>query len=386
MGLTRRELIETGLGTVSVLSFSLLKIPGLEKLAMAAEPEKVAEIPVIWMATGSCSGCSVALLNTSSPTIQEVLLDPVLPGMHLSLGFHATVMAASGELAMQAMEKVAREHAGGFVLVVDGATAAKDDGLYCAIGEVDGRPVTGYEHVRRLGGDAMAVLAVGACASSGGIPGAAPNPTSCLSIGELFEREGIETPYVNIPGCPPHPDWIVGTIATVLLGGLEALALDEDHRPAPFFRETIHDNCPLRGHFERGDFAEHFGDQGCLLKLGCKGPITRADCGIRKYNNGTSWCCEAGHPCIGCCHPEFPFEKSMFAPVEPADLPFPAAYPPAQEGPPTKTVGTAAYVTVGLVGIAGFLAGVGVTAAASRLQDQAKQEAEESSSPPGAGE
>jgi hydrogenase small subunit len=180
------------------------------------------------------------------------------------------------------------------------------------LGEIEHQHLTGYEQVRDLGRDAMAVLGVGACASFGGIPAAPPNPTEALPVGELFKRENIRTPLVHIPGCPPHPDWIVGTIAAVLLGGLENLKLDEHLRPAAFFSKTIHEKCPNRGNFDRGDFAERFGDHGCLFKLGCKGLITHADCPTRKFNNGTNWCCQAGHPCIGCCHPRFPFETSMF--------------------------------------------------------------------------
>lgn len=369
MELTRRDFLQTGVGTISVLGFSLYEIPGLAALCEAAEPEPLAEVPVIWIATGVCSGCSVALLNTASPTIQELLLDQVLPGKHVSLAFHTTVMAASGEPAMEALHRVTEEHKGEYILVVDGVTASKDDGLYCAMGEKDGRPITGYAHVRDLGRDAQAVLGVGACAAFGGIPAAPPNPTGCLSVSELFKREGITTPCVNIPGCPPHPDWIVGTIATVLLGGLKALKLDQYVRPAPFFSQCIHDNCPYRGHFDRGDFAEHFGEHGCLLKLGCKGPSTYADCPIRKWNNGTSWCVEAGHPCIGCSEPEFPYEQSLFAPVEPAQLAFPGVYP-ATERDGRKQADADTYVTVGLIGVGGFLAGVGVTAAAKKLRSQ----------------
>jgi hydrogenase small subunit len=382
MALTRRELLERGFGTVSVLTFSLVRFPGLDGRAGAEEPERVAEVPVIWMATGACSGCSVALINTASPTIQEVLLDPVLPGLHVSLGFHSTVMAASGELAMEALESVAREHRGAYVLVVDGVTPVGEDGLFCVIGERNGQPVTAYEHVKKLGGDALAVLAVGACAAFGGIPAAAPNPTQGLSIRQLFEREGIDVPYVNVPGCPPHPDWIIGTIATLLLAGVEGLALDEHHRPAPFFSELIHDRCQYRGNFERGEFAERFGEHGCLLKLGCKGPITRADCPVRKFNNGTSWCCEAGHPCIGCCHPDFPFETSMFTPVEPSQLTFPAAYSRAEE-PTAKGVDTGTYITLGLIGVSAFAAGVGVATAAKRLN--AEEREEEETPPPSLG-
>lgn len=364
MTLSRRQFLEAGLGTISVVGFSLVRIPGLASASRRAEAETVAEIPVLWLATGACSGCSVALLNSASPTIQELLLAPVLPGQHLSLRFHSTLMAASGQEAEEALDRVAREHPGGFVLVVDGATASGEGALHCRMGEVEGRAVTGYERVRDLGREALAVLATGACASFGGIPGALPNPTAARSVAAVFEGEGIATPVVNLPGCPPHPDWIVGTIATLLLGGVEALRLDEQSRPAPFFSRTIHDSCPYRGRFERGEFAERFGEHGCLLKLGCKGPITLGDCPLRKFNNGTSWCCEVGHPCIGCCHPDFPFEKSLFSPVEPDSLDFPALYPPTHRQEARKRADADTYITLGLIGVGGFLAGLGAVAAA----------------------
>ena len=375
MSLTRREFLETaGIGTVSVLGFSLLRIPGLERVAQAAELEKIAEIPVLWMATGSCSGCSVSLLNSAAPTIQEALLGEILPGKHLSLAFHATVMAAQGEQAMETLDSVAAAHKGAYVLVVDGATASAADGLYCNVGEKHEQPITGYQHVRDLARDAGVVLACGACASFGGIPAAAPNPTGALPVGEVLSKEGITTPVVNVPGCPPHPDWIVGTIATFLLGGAEAMQLDESGRPAAFFGELIHDNCPYRGQFDRGEFAEHFGEHGCLIKLGCKGPITKADCAIRKFNNGTSWCVEAGHPCIGCCHEEFPFDKSLFAQVQPAQMGFPSFYP-STAGAAGQQAGSGTYAAVGMIGAAGFLAGVGVTTAARKLHAEAADDA-----------
>ncbi len=259
------------------------------------------------------------------------------------------------------MRGVVAENRGAFVLLVDGATATAADGFYCSIGETEaGEPITGYSLIRDLAGDAAAVLAIGTCSSFGGIPAASPNPTGCVSVGALLGREGIPTPVVSIPGCPPHPDWIVGTVATVLLGGVEALNLDEHGRPAAFFGPLIHDNCTYRGHYDRGDFAEHFGDHGCLLKLGCKGPVTNADCPLRKWNNGTSWCIEAGHPCIGCTEPDFPYETSLFEVITPAELTPPAVYPPASAQSVAKEIspGTAAVVG-GAVGAVAVGAAVG---------------------------
>mgnify|MGYP002228476658 CR=1 FL=1 len=39
----------------------------------------------------------------------------------------------------------------------------------------------------------------------------------------------------------------------------------------------------------------------CLYPVGCKGPQTRALCGVTLWNNRRSWCVQAGSPCIGCC-------------------------------------------------------------------------------------
>jgi hydrogenase small subunit len=360
MVLTRREFVQTGV-QASVLGFSVWKVPGLAELVADQPMERVAEVPLIWIATGSCTGCSVSLLNSASPCIQEALLGEILPGKHLSLAFHTTMMASAGEQAMGVMRGVVAESRGAFVLLVDGATATAADGFYCSIGETEtGEPITGYSLISDLARDAAAVLAVGTCSSFGGIPAAHPNPTACVSVGTILEREGVSTPVVSIPGCPPHPDWIVGTVATVLLGGLEALNLDEHGRPASFFGPLIHDNCTYRGHYDRGEFAEHFGEHGCLLKLGCKGPATYADCPLRKWNNGTNWCIEAGHPCIGCTEPDFPYETSLFEVIAPAELTPPAVYPPASAQSAAKEIspGTAAVVG-GAVGAAAVGAAVG---------------------------
>jgi len=93
----------------------------------------------------------------------------------------------------------------------------------------------------------------------------------------------------------------------VLLFGLpKPRELDELKRPKVFYGNLIHENCPRRAYFDEGKFAKRFGEPGCLNELGCKGPVTHADCPIRLWNHGTSWCIGAGSPCIGCCEPGFP--------------------------------------------------------------------------------
>ena len=271
------------------------------------------EIPLVWLAGASCTGCSVSLLNTASPSIKNVLVDEVIPGVHINLRYHQTIMAGAGDQVIDALENTAKEFKGGFVLAIDGAIPLGETAGYCVIGERDGKPVTMETRLEELSRDALAVLAVGTCASFGGIPAGEPNPSNCKPVHQVLKEKGISTPVVNIPGCPPHPDWIVGTVASILLKGLPTAAdLDDNLRPLAFYGKLIHENCPRRAYFDEGKFAKKFGDEGCLYELGCKGPITYADCPLRKWNSGTNWVIGAGAPCNGCTQPEFPDQTSPF--------------------------------------------------------------------------
>jgi hydrogenase small subunit len=286
-----------------------------EGVLSVVKPEKAAasstvEIPVIWLAAGACTGCAVSFLNGRNPRVQDVLVQEVIPGYHVSLRFHETVMAAEGEVAMAALEEALEEPI--FVLMAEGGFSTKDDGVYCKIGEIDGQEMTALAALKEAAGKAAAVLNIGTCSSFGGIPAAKPNPTDIKPVPDILKEAGITTPVVNVPGCPPHPDWIVGTVAQVLIS-LDLTAdppfsveVDEDGRPKAFYGSPIHDNCPRRGYFDRGKFALKPSDPYCLYELGCKGPITNSDCPIRQWNSGTNWCIGCGHPCIGCVEPGFP--------------------------------------------------------------------------------
>jgi hydrogenase small subunit len=172
----------------------------------------------------------------------------------------------------------------------------------------------------------MAILAVGTCASFGGIPAGGTNPSNCVTVRKMMEVKGIKKPLINIPGCPPHPDWIVGTVASIVLNGLPGPNdLDDNLRPKAFFGKLIHENCPRRAYFDEGKFAKKFGEEGCLYELGCKGPITHADCPTRRWNGGTNWVIGAGSPCLGCTQPEF-MSLPYYEKVTDIQLPVVGAY------------------------------------------------------------
>ncbi len=287
--LSRRDFMKLCASGAAAVSLSGFLGPFMKEAVAAGGP------PVIWIQGGSCSGCSVSLLNTVHPDIEKVLMEVI------SLRYHQTLMAGQGDLATEALFKTAQENKGKFILAVEGAVPTGANGRFCLIGERNGHEVTFKDALEELAPQAMAILSVGTCAAYGGIPAAAPNPTDAKPVSDIVN--GV--PIINIPGCPSHPDWVVGTIAHILLYN-ELPALDEVGRPKMFYGGIIHDNCPRRQYFDNGIFAKNFGDEGCLLELGCKGPIAHCDSTTRFWNNGVNSCINAGAPCIACTEPHFP--------------------------------------------------------------------------------
>jgi hydrogenase small subunit len=285
-------------------------------------------------------------------------------------------MAASGEVAIKAMDDTAALK-GGYVLVVEGSIPTKDDGIYCEIGEVDGHGRTMLESVKTLGSDAMAVIAIGACATFGGLPSAHPNTTGCKGVMEIFNDNGISTPVINLPGCPLHPDWFVGTLATVLIGGLGAVEVDDIGRPTAFYGGYIHDNCPRRGSFDAGVFAKKYSDPGCLYELGCKGPVTKADCPVRLWNAGTNWCVGSGSPCAGCCEPGFPDSVEPSRGIVPIYSATPPDWLPPMDEEKEETKGVSPGVAAGIGAAAGIAAGAAAASFIGKDKSKSREKPED---------
>lgn len=303
-GVSRRNFLKAVTGTAAGIGISQMFNPALVKAMQKA----LANHPVLWIQGQGCTGCSVSLLNSVDPSIADVLLKVI------SLQFHPTVMAGEGGTAMENLYHIAKQYKGRFSLAVEGAIPMGADGKYCIVGELHHKEITMVDITKDLGAKAGSVLAIGACAAYGGIPAAEGNETGATSVMDFFKASGIKTPVVNIPGCPPHPDWIVGAIAHLLTKGIPKL--DAYGRPTVFFGENIHDNCPRLDEYDNGDMAEKLSDaKGCRMDIGCKGPDTYADCFKRKWNSGMNWCIDNA-VCIGCVEPGFPDGTSPF--YEPA--------------------------------------------------------------------
>lgn len=291
--------------------------------------------PVIWLELQDCAGCSEAFLRASHPTAAEVILDV------LSVDYHETIMAAAGKQAEDA--KAATIKAGGYLLVVEGSISMAGDGEYCCIGGKSSLDI-----LKEAAKGAIAIVAVGNCATFGGIPKAKPNPTKAVGVMDII----TDKPVLNIPGCPMNPVNLTATVVHFLTFG--ALPeMDKLHRPLFAFGQLIHNNCERRGHFDRGEFVRAWGDVGhrngwCLYQMGCKGPITYQNCPIVRFNDGTNWPIGAGHPCIGCAEPDF-WDRPTYEPIQLDTFTPPLTYPSTEPLKPEVTPEGAA-VTGGAIG------------------------------------
>jgi len=288
-GVSRRDFMKYCTFLTATMGLSSSFIPKVAEV-FAAPAQRP---PVIWLHFAECTGCSEAVLRSQYPYVDDLVLEI------LSVEYHETIMAAAGQQAEDQLHAAVKKYEGKFICVVEGAVATNYEGAY---GKIGGR--TFLEIAKEVCPKAAAVIAIGACATFGGVQAAKPNPGGYKSVGEAI---GIKT--VNIAGCPPNPINFVGTVVNYLLLG-KLPALDDLGRPLFAYGKSIHDQCPRRSHFENEEFVEEFGSEEaaagyCLYKMGCRGPETYNNCPIAKFNDGTSFPIEAGAPCIGCSQPDF---------------------------------------------------------------------------------
>lgn len=354
-GVSRRDFLKFCSMMAGVLALPRSYSTYIEQALAASK-----RLPVIWLEFQDCAGCTEALLRATQPTVSQLVLDV------LSVDYHETIMAASGNLAEEA--KQATIEAGGYLLVVEGSIPQGAEEFYCTIG---GK--SALQLLNEAAANAMAVVAVGNCAAFGGWPKASPNPTNATFVSELIK----DKPVMNLPGCPYNPVNLTAAIVHFLTFG-ELPAMDALSRPLFAYGARIHDNCERRGHFDAGEFAVAWGDEGhkkgwCLYKMGCKGPVTFHNCPAVRYNDGTSWPVKAGHGCIACSEPNF-WELGVYNHADLQQYEPPTTYAPVQL--PTQKIDP------GTAGVIGAVAGVAVGAAGVAAYKALSRSDEEESTPP----
>jgi hydrogenase small subunit len=341
-GVSRRDFIK-----VCTMAAGAVGLPAWAGEKMAENVEKGRKPSVIWLHFQECTGCTESLLRTSHPDLGTLILDLI------SVDYHETLAAAAGYQIEKSLEEAAHLNKGKYVLVVEGAIPEKDNGIYCRVG---GK--TAVETVKKYAADAAAVIAIGSCASWGGVPSASPNPTGAVGVGKVLGKT-----VLTLPGCPANPYNLLGTVLQFATFGTLP-KLDEKGRPEFAYKRVIHEDCPRRAHFDSGRFAKAFGDAGhregwCLYQLGCKGPQTHANCSLLHFCEVPgAWPIGIGHPCIGCTEQGIAFHVPIHTNL-PIDRPTaPMAYPTVGAGK-----GDISAVAAGFGGaVLGAVAGAGYVA------------------------
>jgi hydrogenase small subunit len=340
-GLSRREFISYCGVLAAVIGLDQLSVPRI-----AAALEQAAERPVVvWSDFQECLGCTVALLQSTSPTPAELILQQI------SLGYHEAAMAPAGFQADESFEDSFDE---GAFWVIEGSVAEKIPGAIAIGGRNAG------DILREYYPKALGVIAIGSCACFGNVQAAKPDPTGAMGVGEWLRGPGglSDATVVNLPRCPGQAEDLVATLTYILV--TESLPeLDGAGRPTFLYGQTVHDNCERRGHFSESRFVEHFGDEGsrlgyCLYKVGCKGPVTFAPCPTTRWNGRTTWCVAAGGPCTGCA------EDNFWNDFTPFTEPVPGISLPGIAGAPTQSIGIG-IAAVTAVGIGAHFVGQAVT-------------------------
>jgi hydrogenase small subunit len=281
---TRRQFMKMSMGAAAVLGISQLRWP---KLLMAQGNTPA----VVWLNGQDCTGCTESALSCLQPDLRDVILDVV------NIRYHETIMAGTGEVAEHAL--VSAIEAGGYVLVLEGSIPSADP-RYLMIG---GSPLEST--FIAAASNAAAIIALGACAAYGGIVRA--TVSSGQGVEFFLNKHSISKPLINLPGCPAHPTWFYDTVLAYLNSGVPAL--DAYHRPLKHFSQTVHDNCPRKTHYDKGEYLSDWNDPNqkgwCMLLKGCKGYETHADCPSLMWNEGANWCINNNAPCAGCTEPKF---------------------------------------------------------------------------------
>lgn len=265
-------------------------------------------INVLWLQGGACSGNTMSFLNAEEPTVVELVTD-----FGINILWHPSLGLEIGEQVSDLLKDCIAQKTQLDILVFEGSIVQGPGGKGTMNYFAD-RPMKDW--VKELSDVAQFVVAIGDCATWGGIPAVPPNPSESTGMQFLKRDKGgflgadfkskAGLPVINIPGCPAHPDWITQILVGIATGRAKDILLDDFHRPKTFFTDFVQTGCPNVNNFVQ-KVDGHFGKRGgCLFyEVGCRGPMAHASCNRILWNRQSSKT-RVNHPCLGCTEPGFP--------------------------------------------------------------------------------
>ncbi|MCL5773029.1 MAG: NADH:ubiquinone oxidoreductase [Firmicutes bacterium] len=272
-----------------------------------------------WLQSGGCGGDTMSLLGLESPDIMEIL-----KLLNVEFLWHPSLSNGSPSKHRSLIEAILSGKQPLDILCVEGAVirGPGGTGMYETI---EGKPKK--DLIAGLAKQAKVVLAVGTCASFGGIVSAGEVEGTGLQfykdkkggfLGETFKsRSGL--PVINLPGCPCASEAVSGVL-TAFISDV-SLPLNEYNSPLQWYGLLVHQGCTRNEYHEYRVEDNDFGKKGCLFfHMGCRGPLTYAPCN-KMLKNRRSSKTRVGVPCIGCAQPVFPASEPFFQTPNIADIP-----------------------------------------------------------------
>ena len=267
-------------------------------------------VTLYWMQAGGCSGDSMSLLNANSPDLLEILQE-----LDVDLLWHSSLSVANRTSQRALLERLQSGEQRLDVLCVEGAVirGPGGTGMYDTLhGQAKKNLIWALAH------KAKHVIAIGTCASHGGISARGDVEGTGLQfhgrkrggfLGADFVA-GCGLPVVNLPGCPVHPSVVTQALSAVVHGA--TLDLDAWQAPTAWYGTTVHQGCTRNEYHEYRVEEREFGEKGCMFfHMGCNGPLVRGPCNKLLWN-GRSSKTRVGVPCFGCTDPDFPKSFPFF--------------------------------------------------------------------------
>jgi len=263
---------------------------------------------LLWLQGGACSGNTMSFLNAEEPTVVELVTD-----FGINILWHPSIGLEIGQQVTDLLNDILEGKIQLDILAFEGSLIKGPNGTGTMNYFAD-RPMIDW--VKELSAVTQFSVAIGDCATWGGIPAVPPNPSESTGmqfhkkqkggfLGANYVSKG-GLPVINIPGCPAHPDWVSQILVAISTGRIKDVLVDDYHRPKTFFTDFVQTGCTKVRNFiqkEDGGFGKR---GGCLFyEVGCRGPMTRASCNNILWNRHSSKT-RANHPCLGCTEPGFP--------------------------------------------------------------------------------
>jgi hydrogenase small subunit len=273
---------------------------GLMKLSETDKPK------VLFIQGQSCSGCTTSIMYGN----ESYFIDFILKVIRLQI--HPTLSFIEGDTYLKKLDKMINDK--DYVLVLEGAIPANQKKA-CMVGDY-----ALYDLLLKAVKNAGLVISMGTCASYGGIPASGRNELGSIGLEEFLVKEKFiknsknDIKFIKTPGCPSHPDRFMGTLAYFVSTG-KLPKLTAEKTPAIYYGEAIHNHCSRFQFFSQDSYLIDYDKEnknGCLLKKGCRGPITKSDCPSRRWNGGLNVCIKSNAPCVGCVNPSWPFKQDIY--------------------------------------------------------------------------